>query len=321
MLIIENPKHKQYTSYSSDELRNFQNRYSVEKTGRAFLRSIVEVDSEHFYKGWWYLVFRLKMCDKIRDVALRVNQKMGFSSGSSDNRLDPVFWQRQREGNFSCKTKDFAKAVNALLVDKSINRLECRGLSEVMALRSMQLALGNTRFNKLLGKVLGSKPLTLILDMFGPLLEWETLKVDPGNIEEKGDDVFRPGDIVAFSNSERKKADGTQWRVENAVCVGWKDDASGNPDLSEPLFVGGGVANVFTEAEMKEYIYQKTPDSRVTGDRKGHFAEKAIGGPECTHLLDSDAEKKSLSLKGTVPNIFLNENVNRIPILGGRRDL
>ncbi|MFX0196154.1 MAG: hypothetical protein ACFFCW_08530 [Candidatus Hodarchaeota archaeon] len=320
MLIIEKPKLREITNYNVEQLRRFERRNNIQTTGKAYLLSIIESHSKHYYKGWWYLVFSLKMRQKMGYAAKMVNSKISFANipGGVGLQLNPTFWTRRQEGNFVCKTDNYAKAVDAILADRSKNFLECRGLCEVMVLRALQLAVGNTRFNKYLKDQLGSDPLELRLN--SKLLQSEELSATGQTTVYKGDAIFRPGDLVAFSNN-RKPAKGTQWLVENAVCVGWKNDAKGQPRFDEPLFVGGGVSKVLTEAEMKEVIYQQTPNSLVTGDRTRHFAEKAIGGPICTHRLDSDAENKGSNLAGTVPNIYLHTTVERIGVLGGRKDV
>ncbi len=321
MLKIEKPKLLEITNYNVVQLRRFERRHNIQTTGKAYLRSIIESHSKHYYKGWWYLVFSLKMRQKMGYAAKMVNKKIKFANIPDGvvMQLNPTFWTRQQEGDyvsFVCKTDNYAKAVDAIFADSSKNVLECRRLCEVMVLRALQLAVGNTRFNKYLKDQLGLDPLELSLNR--KLLQSEELSATGQTTVYKGDAIFRPGDLVAFSN-DRKKAKGTQWLVENAVCVGWEHDAKGQPRFDEPLFVGGGVSKVLTEAKMKEEIYQETLNKLVTGDRKRHFAEKAIGGPICTHRLDSDAENKGSNLAGTVPNIYLHTTVERIGVLGGKR--
>lgn len=320
MVVIEKPLTQHVFLYDDAKVHAFEEVNKIGSTGRAYLRSIVEAKQKHVYRGWWYLIFSLKMRDKIASVADLVYQKVSFANvpASQHPTLDSTFWRRLADGDFECKSNDYAKAVDAVFADRTKNRLECRGLCELIALRSLQDALGNARFNKYLKDYLGSERLRFRLNH--RLLQTEELTAKPPGTVYTGEAVFRPGDLVAFSNG-RGVAAGTQWLVENALCVGWKTDGKGNPIYTEPLFRGGGVDGVKTEAEMKEYVYQQTLDPEVRGDRKSHFAEKALGGPKCNHLLDTDAIDRGVSLDKAVPNIYLHTTVERIGILGGRQDL
>jgi hypothetical protein len=292
-------------------IKTFEDNLKLQKTGRACLRSIIETKSEHHYKGFWYLIFSLLMRDKIEKAATEV-KNIQFASSGSETKLNSAFWERTNNGNFLCKSEEFGKAVSSILTNPQKNNLECQGLSHIMALRALQLALGDTRFNKLLKTGLGKAKLQIPLN--ATLLQGEDLALKGEEpFSKSGDGVFRPGDIVAFGNN-RSEAVGTQWRVENAVCIGWKFDIKGLPLFDEPLFAGGGVDTFKTEGEMKEFIYQQTPIREAPFPSKEvlrrHFAEKAVTGSNCSCPKQYGLE-----------DLNLNPYVTRIKILGGRKDI
>ncbi|MDX1811080.1 MAG: hypothetical protein R3240_03980 [Gammaproteobacteria bacterium] len=328
MIKVENGLYKKYGERWS---RQFENSFGLGPVGKAYLRSITEAKSLHVYKSWWRLAFKCRMADKIQAAALSVNDKLGFANMSTVKpMLDPRYWSKDGSGDFVCKTKKhFAKAVNAIFTDNAVNALECKGLSQVMALRSVQLALGDNRFDLVLQKFLGKTQLKIPLDAITDkhLVVTEDLSADGKTTIYTGDGVYRPGDMIAVSNM-RHEALGTQWLVENGICVGWKGAADGHAQYNEPLFVGGGVPNkVMTEAQIREYVYQATPSKdKITGDRKGHFAEKALGKIRCQHKLDKryntgpDKGKLMYGLN-VVPDTYLHTTVIRLNLLGGRTDI
>jgi len=289
MLVIEKPKRTTISDYNHKQLRWLVKRYKIQRVGKAYLKSVAGSAIEPFYKGWWYLVFRLKMCDKMESAAKLASQKLGFTNVARAGvcQLDPKHWKSIGGSNFVCTSPDYAVAVQALFSGSSHNSLECRRLAELMALRAFQDAVGNPRFDRYLKAVLGSEPRTISLN--SKLLQPEELTLTSPPSKYTGAHLYRPGDIIAVGN-ERSKAVGTQWLVENGICVGWKFNSGGEANYGEPLFVGGGVSGAYTEAELREYVYQRTPDPILKGDRKAHFAEKAIGGPKCAHTLDSKIE-------------------------------
>ena len=321
-----------YKTYGQRWSKQFEKAFGIGPVGKAYLRSITMAKSEHVYKSWWRLAFRCLMTDKMQAAALNINNKVGFANMSSiPAKLDSSYWLKDSSGDFVCKTKkDFAKAVSIILKNPQKNALECKGLSHLMALRALQLSLGDQRFDKIIKAFIGNEPLKLTLDSIFKkrFLVDENLSASrkESSIYD-GDRVFRPGDIIAVSNF-RKEAKGTQWLVENGVCVGWRGAPGGRALFDEPLFVGGGVPNqVMTEAQIREYVYRQTPSSDpITGNRKKHFDEKALGTAKCRHKIDErhkSGPKKGQLIHGlnVVPNTYMHTLVNRIAILGGRADI
>jgi hypothetical protein len=321
-----------YKRYGERWSRQFENANRIGNVGKAYLRSITEAKSTHVYKSWWRLAFKCLMADKVQAAALSVNDKLGFADMKRIlPKLDSRYWGKDKGGDFYCKTtKEFAKAVSIIFTSKLNNALECKGLSHVMALRALQLSMNNTRFDKLIKAFLGGKRLRIPLDTIKVknFMMMESLKASRKEyFIYEGDRVYRPGDIIAVGNL-RSEAVRTQWLVENGICVGWRGAADGRAQYDEPLFVGGGVpSQVMTEAQIREYVYQKTKSyDRITGNRKHHFAEKALGTTKCRHKLDKRYEegpRKGQLIYGldVVPDIYLNTEVNRIAILGGRTDI
>ncbi|MFX0198093.1 MAG: hypothetical protein ACFFCW_18395 [Candidatus Hodarchaeota archaeon] len=347
---------KEFTIYTDKRISQFEDAWLIGRIGKAYLRSIVEAKSKHSYKDWMRLGFSCLMRDKMQEAALSVNARVTFvNTAKSEPSLDWNYWINFSSNTFVCTTKDYATAVRAALSDPSRNGCECLALSHLIALRALQLAVGNDKFNVLLNFHLGNKPLEIPLNL--ELTQDESLAASLESKSYEGDSVFRPGDIIAVSNNRDeadytsweavvKKKKGTPWRVENGICIGWKMNSKGEPEFNEPLFVGGGLGQkIFTEAEIKEEVYNQTKSlgnirknsrgeiirnklsgniesDNIIGDRKGHFLEKALDNAKCIHKLDVRDSNWDLKYGlDVVPDISLYTEVKRISILGGRRDL
>jgi hypothetical protein len=348
---IETTPPTQLAKYHSPVIQSLEKHFKIGWVGRAYMRSIVEAQSTHVYEGWWHLALSCGMRDKLYNVAQYINSHVAFANVQEGRlpMLPATHWRKNSNGPFECTTKMYAAALNAIVAPGSGSQMECRGLVELIALRALQIATGDKRFDELLTARLGTAPLTIGNLPTPQIRQYESLTAKGAYVS---DGLFRPGDMVLFSNI-RSTARGSIWLVENAICVGWRADTKNRPRFRDPLFIGGGVLNLTSEAQMRELIYQKTPDLNVMGNRAAHFAEKAIGGPKCTHLLDTNVKKEiakyeddirkkagmgddaELSsrqqaeldelerrrMKIAVPDIFLFTEVDRIVVLGGRLDV
>jgi hypothetical protein len=305
--------------YAAVTIEAFERSWKLEKTAKAYLRSIIEARSEHRYRDSWNLAFSLKMRDKMEQAAKEVNDKVKFELWAWERKLDPAHWNRietlapwetRPNVTFESKTTDYAAAVNAIFADTTKNQLECGSMAELMAVRALQLALGDRRFNAILRIHLRGSKLRIPLLYNKIAISQEMLTYPP----PRGENVFRPGDLVAFANV-RQNARGRGWGIENAICVGWKFDNRGEPLYDEPLFYPGGRAGGMpepgTESQFKESLYKLSPDPTLVlspqADLTKHFAEKIINlkGRQCR-------------CPGDLPELYLQPMVHRITILGGK---
>ena len=112
------------------------------------------------------------------------------------------------------------------------------------------------------------------------------------------------------------------------MCVDWEADSKGGRIVTEPLYVGGGISTkeklIYTEAEMKEAIYETTiAEAQV---KKPRYADHDARMKHYSiHMLERwRARKKGSPFPArprNVPNIGLHATVTRIAYLGGRTDV
>ena len=73
MINIRGEKHKFYRPNAiiagTFTLEFFEKQFKFKKTGKAYFKSIVQADSEHIFKGLWYLAFSVKMRDELERAA------------------------------------------------------------------------------------------------------------------------------------------------------------------------------------------------------------------------------------------------------------
>lgn len=317
--------------------------HRIGTTGRAFLKSILTASGDHRYRSTKHLVASLKMRNDLASAAAEVTRKVGFATAGSD-KLDRKYWRMRPGRRFECRRANYAASVKAALLDKQTNVLECKGLTELTALYALLLAVRDRWFDQLLDERVSLNRLS-ISNLNGELVEHEEVGYVPdpllkGAVSE-GAKLFRPGDIVAFPCNMSEAAN-TQWRVENAICVGWKATSSGSVDYAEPLFAGGGVKDAHTEAEMKFLVYdnvRKAWTDRVIAS--GRLPSEPASAPartrerleqmckehfRTTYGTDAQMEtefavKMLKSPSWQSPNVKLNPAVMRISVLGGRVDL
>ncbi|MDX9865527.1 MAG: hypothetical protein RBT34_12055 [Anaerolineaceae bacterium] len=309
-------------------LKALTRKHCIQSTGCAYLRSIVEANSQHHYQNEWMLAKSLLMRDCLRRAAIQVNKLVPWELKWENSKLDPSKWQKiDKDFVFVVRTNDSSGAISSILTEENKklgsrrkNKLECKNLAQLMALYALLLATGKM-FNRLVGRQLAKGKLHRLTIPINPeLLQTEVLdmKFDPQlphiPINYNGDNVFRPGDMVQFyfdgkidKTGDRKTDDRRKgWRVENAICVGWQETSRG-PKYEEPLFVGGGVAGVVTEAQMKWIQYENL------GKPKGYGSDNDI--KRCFELKELGPQATKCIL------IELNSNVTRINVFGGRKDL
>lgn len=317
-------------------------KHNVGWTGRAFLVSILNARGDHRYADTRSLIASLLMRDHLAAAARVVNDKVDFA-GAGKDKLDRKFWRMRPGRRFECRGSNYAASVKATLLDKERNALECAGLTDMIALYALLLAMKGKWFDQSLNARLSLNRLS-ICRLPGELIEHELLGYVPvpsmKDTDSSGAKLFRPGDLMAFNCLMNETAD-TQWKVENAICVGWKRTSTGQPDYDTPLFVGGGVAGAKTEPEMKFMVFdnvrtvwtakvvQRGVFTDGTTRRSGTRQElERLCADHFTSTYGTDAQMKTSfavkvlkTPKWESPIVKLNPAVSRIGVLGGRVDL
>lgn len=236
-LIVEG---KEY-DYDAKPVQWTLDHFNIQETGRRYLQSIIESENDHVYKRWGYLGYDLRTKDNIKDAASEAQNKVGFALG--DHTLDETYWDFKND-KYVMKGDNYAKAVDAIFKNMTVNRLECDNFRNVIAIRAFQLSVGDAKFNTILKRRLKGERLTI---PFNDSLLTGSFSLDASTESSdsyNGEKVFRPGDMVQFSLENLEEADNTRWQIENAIVVDWNDEG-------EPLFKGGGVIDILTEHQMK----------------------------------------------------------------------
>lgn len=213
------------------------------------------------FASWANVDQQVQMVNEQQKAADEVLASVGFAGVGSDGRaaieVDKTYWKQDGDYLYAV-TKDHAAAVTALV--DTTTRLECNLTAQLIQLRAHQRALGDSKFNKRLTKLLRGKPLRLPLN--DELVASRALaSEDPADPDSEADGHVMVGEHVVFKAQallERAPERLGQWQNENTVCTGY----TGRGD---PLFVGAGVGGPMTTKEMKLAILAAIVDDDSNG--------------------------------------------------------